>query len=187
VNMIPTKTILTNSQIEAWLLENRVIEELFGASIHQELIAKCDVLLVFLAHRRVLTEKHISQIWQSTRGAHEAVNRVLYHLVLLIVPVLEPNLRHFLFGLISSVVPFELTEQLLYLIKNFTIQALVTARDEQNGKSLVKPVTSKSPHEASIILDQFSVPDIPVNPIEVFSVSSTNSLSGKILFGTNFE
>ena len=43
--------------ISAWILSNRVFEEIVGESIHQDLVSKSSVILVFLAHRRALTEK----------------------------------------------------------------------------------------------------------------------------------
>ena len=78
------------------------------------------VYTLFNGHR-VLRGSHIECMWQSTRGCHEAVARVLHHLLLLIVPVLDPPLRGKLFNLISSTPFQEVSEQTLLLLKTFTI------------------------------------------------------------------
>ena len=69
-------------------------------------------------------------LWAATRGAHEAVVRVLHHMILFVVPVLEPPLRMYLFSLISRVPYREYSEQTLHLIKAYTVQALAALRDE---------------------------------------------------------
>lgn len=132
------KYSLTIQQVEKWIIDNKIVEELFGQRLHQDLAAKSDILLVFLAHRRELTDAHLDLLWQSARGAHEAIVRVIHHLVLLIVPVLEPPLRMHLFSLISSVPTREYGEQILYMIKNYTVQALIAFKEEAVGKGLTK-------------------------------------------------
>ena len=61
-----------------WILSNNVFEEIVGESIHQDLVSKSAIILVFLGHRRALTEKHIDALWLATKKAHEAVVRVLH-------------------------------------------------------------------------------------------------------------
>ena len=90
------------------------------------------VYTLFNGHR-VLRGSHIECMWQSTRGCHEAVARVLHHLLLLIVPVLDPPLRGKLFNLISSTPFQEVSEQTLLLLKTFTIKVLKAM--EENGES----------------------------------------------------
>ena len=59
-------------------MTNNVFEEIVGESIHQDLVSKSAIILVFLGHRRALTEKHIDALWLATKKAHEAVVRVLH-------------------------------------------------------------------------------------------------------------
>ena len=116
--------------LQAWILSNRVFEEIVGESIHQDLVSKSAIILVFLGHRRALTEKHIDALWLATKKAHEAVVRVLHLTILLIVPVLEPYLRMHLFTLISAVPYRDYTEQILHLIKSYTLHALAAFRED---------------------------------------------------------
>jgi hypothetical protein len=122
--------ILTSDALEAWILSNEVFEEIVGKSIHQDLVSKSAIILVFLGHRRALTERHIDVLWLATKKAHEAVVRVLHQMILLIIPVLEPYLRMYLFTLISAVPYKDYTEQILHLIKSYTLHALAAFRED---------------------------------------------------------
>jgi hypothetical protein len=122
--------ILTSDALEAWILSNEVFEEIVGKSIHQDLVSKSSIILVFLGHRRALTERHIDVLWLATKKAHEAVVRVLHQMILLIIPVLEPYLRMYLFTLISAVPYKDYTEQILHLIKSYTLHALAAFRED---------------------------------------------------------
>ena len=69
----------------AWILSNKVFEEIVGESIHQDLVSKSAIIFVFLGHRRALTEKvlfrskQISQnIFLIFENDHSKV-RVLVH------------------------------------------------------------------------------------------------------------
>ena len=122
--------ILTSEALETWILSNKLFEEIVGESIHQDLVSKSSIILVFLGHRRALTERHIDALWLATMKAHEAVVRVLHQMILLIVPVLEPFLRMHLFTLISVVPYKDYTEQILHLIKSYTLHALAAFRED---------------------------------------------------------
>jgi hypothetical protein len=132
------KTVLNAKGLESWLLKNKVFEEIFGESLHQDLVSKSALLIVFLGHRRVLTENHIDVLWLATKGAHEAIVRVVHQMILLVVPVLEPSLRMYLFTLISAVPYTDYTDQILQLIKAYTIHALAAFREEAAFKSNTK-------------------------------------------------
>jgi hypothetical protein len=132
------KTVLNSKGLESWLLKNKVFEEIFGESLHQDLVSKSALLIVFLGHRRVLTENHIDVLWLATKGAHEAIVRVVHQMILLVVPVLEPSLRMYLFTLISAVPYTGYTDQILQLIKAYTIHALAAFREEAAFKSNTK-------------------------------------------------
>lgn len=127
--------LLTSDALEAWILDNEVFEEIVGKSIHQDLVSKSSIILVFLGHRRALTERHIDVLWLATKKAHEAVVRVLHQMILLIVPVLEPYLRMHLFTLISAVPYKDYTEQILHLIKSYTLHALAAFREDALSSS----------------------------------------------------
>ena len=123
--------------MEQWLLDSQIIDEMFGSGIHQDLIARTDCLIVFLAYNNALNERHIDAIWQAAKGSHEAILKVIYHLFLLITPVLDLHLRMYFFNLIKSVPYSEYNESLLYLIKDFTAQCIIF--DKGNTANVVTP------------------------------------------------
>lgn len=142
-------TTLSSNDVLQWLVKSKVVEEIFGSSIHQDLASKSDLILVFMAHRKVLTENHTEIIWQSCRGAHEAVVKVVHQLIMLIVPFLESGLRMKFFSQISSVPVKEYNESLLYLIKSYTVQALSKIKEENNTAITGSIDSSKSNMTAS--------------------------------------
>jgi hypothetical protein len=119
--------------LEHWLLHDRTVEELLGPSLHPDLAAKGVTMLVFLAHRRKLTEAHVEVMWAACRGAHEATMRVLHQLLLVLLPVLDLPLRGYLFSLICSFAPRDCSEQLLLLIKAFAVESARASKEEQRG------------------------------------------------------
>lgn len=126
------KTSLSAKEIDAWIISNMVIEKLFGESLHRDLVARSDVLIAYMAHRRILTEQHVSFLWKSSVGMHETVLRVLHQLILVIIPVMEPSLRMYLFSLMEALTPKDYTEQILHLIKAYTVQSLIAIREEKS-------------------------------------------------------
>jgi hypothetical protein len=123
-------TTLNANFLEDWLLENRVVEIMFGESMHTELVSRCDVVLMFLALRGALLPRHLCLIWKSCLGSHEAVARVVHPLLLDVIPVLSPTLRTSLFSEICSLPFHKYTAQTLHLIKEFTVRALKAYKKE---------------------------------------------------------
>ena len=143
---------LPASSIDAWLVEKGIVEILFGESLHHDLIAKSDCIVSYMAARKLLTEKHLSIIWQASLGVHEAVVRVLHHLMLIVVPILDPSLRMYLFSLMSALPSWEFTEQILQLIAAYTVQSLVAFRDEAANPS--NSSNSSSNSKSSIVPEE---------------------------------
>ena len=130
-----SKSSLTLAQMDTWLLENDIVKAVFGESLHQDLVARSDIILAYMAQRGILTEQHVELIWSASKGAHEAVSRVLFLLILVLVPTLAPNLRLYLFNLISCTPIKDYTEQLLHFIKSYTIQSIIAAKEESKMES----------------------------------------------------
>jgi ubiquitin C-terminal hydrolase len=124
---------ITTAFMDKWLVEHEVLETIFGESLHQDLASKSDAILVYMASRKILTEKHIDLIWGASLGVHEAVVRVIHQLLILIVPTLGPHLRNYLFSLMSALPCKDYTEQILQLIKTFTVQAIIASKDDDKN------------------------------------------------------
>jgi hypothetical protein len=152
---IPKKSSLGVEYLEKWILDNNIFESIFLRSAHQELIAKSEFLIVFLAIRKSLGEDHLSAIWQSSIGGHEAVVRVIHQLILNVIPVLDPSLRIYLFNLIS-IIPFaDYSEQHLHLLKSFTVSTVkLMQKDEIQNPQTHQP---SSGHGADLTREEESV------------------------------
>ncbi|CAM9766026.1 unnamed protein product, partial [Discosporangium mesarthrocarpum] len=130
--------------MEGWLVRNAFLEELFGASMHVELVKRSETVLRFLARRDALSTHQLELLWHSTLGKHEAVVRVLCSIVVNLVPDLSPTKRLFLFSCVEST-PFpDYTEQTLYLVYEYTVKALEAMRTAKGSKSGSADKTSKT-------------------------------------------
>lgn len=49
-----------------WLIENRILEELFAIDPHVALIKRSATILQFLAHKNALKQEYIDLIWSAT-------------------------------------------------------------------------------------------------------------------------
>ncbi len=60
----------------------QIVEQLFGANMHAELIRRSGVILTYMADRGALTPSHVTMIVLATVGKHETVLlvRVPFHL-----------------------------------------------------------------------------------------------------------
>lgn len=134
-------TSMTKDKMLDWLIKNQFIHDLFGDSIHQDLISKSELILAFMAYYRSLSETHTEIICLSCRRAHEAVVKVIHQLILLLVPLLDPNLRIKLFSQITNISMNEYNESFMLLIKAYTVQVIMKTRDidykaaDNNGQS----------------------------------------------------
>ncbi|CAF4170771.1 unnamed protein product [Rotaria sp. Silwood2] len=53
-----------------WIIENKIIDYLFGPNLHTELLKQCLTILIFLASNNLLTVKHIDLIWSCVSLTH---------------------------------------------------------------------------------------------------------------------
>lgn len=130
-NRVQYRVALSINQFDKWLQSSNLMETLFGDSFHQDLVSRADVVFVYMAHRRLLAERHLDLLWQATKGAHEAVVRALNLLILVMIPSLDLPRRMHLFNLLSSVGRKDYSEQFIDLVTVFTIQAVRAAKEEE--------------------------------------------------------
>lgn len=53
-----------------WLIENRLVEYIFGPNLHVEIIKQSQVILNYLAFEGRLTNSHIEVIWSAAQLKH---------------------------------------------------------------------------------------------------------------------
>ena len=57
-------------QLAAWILNNRILDHIFGPNLHVEVIKQSHILLNFLAVEGKITNEHINVIWQAAQLKH---------------------------------------------------------------------------------------------------------------------
>eukprot|EP00117_Sycon_ciliatum_P032008 scpid2273/ scgid2315/ Ubiquitin carboxyl-terminal hydrolase 34; Deubiquitinating enzyme 34; Ubiquitin thioesterase 34; Ubiquitin-specific-processing protease 34 len=57
-------------ELAVWMVDNRIVELLFGPDLHVELVKLCPGLLLFMATQGCMQRKQLESIWRSTRIQH---------------------------------------------------------------------------------------------------------------------
>ncbi|CAL8351436.1 unnamed protein product, partial [Boreogadus saida] len=100
-------------ELADWLINNNVVEHIFGPNLHIEIIKQCQVILNFLAAEGRLSTQHVDCIWAAAQLKH--CSRYIHDLFPSLIKNLDPvPLRHVL-NLVSGLHPSTHTEQTLYL------------------------------------------------------------------------
>jgi hypothetical protein len=53
-----------------WIIENKIVDYLFGPNLHTELLKQCSTILIFLGSNNCLTVEHIDLIWSCVSLTH---------------------------------------------------------------------------------------------------------------------
>uniref|UniRef100_A0A8C9UXP2 Ubiquitin carboxyl-terminal hydrolase 34 n=1 Tax=Scleropages formosus TaxID=113540 RepID=A0A8C9UXP2_SCLFO len=105
-------------ELADWLINNSVVEHIFGPNLHIEIIKQCQVILNFLAAEGRLSTQHVDCIWAAAQLKH--CSRYIHDLFPSLIKNLDPvPLRH-VQNLVSGLHPSAHTEQTLYLASMLT-------------------------------------------------------------------
>ncbi|CAM9753939.1 unnamed protein product, partial [Ectocarpus sp. 13 AM-2016] len=87
-------------ELARWIVENKVVEEIFGDSMHREVVGRSAKLLRFLSSMEdALTTEHLDLIWSSCVGkAEPELQAVVYQLLTTLVECMKPELVVHLIG-----------------------------------------------------------------------------------------
>jgi len=87
-----------------WAIENRVLEDVFGPSMHREVVIRAGGLLKLMANMKGLTDEHLERIWRASIGQPETelVEEIHAALAALIPLSLTPPLTIRLFDTIQK-------------------------------------------------------------------------------------
>ncbi|CAM9514251.1 unnamed protein product, partial [Hapterophycus canaliculatus] len=81
-------------ELARWIVDNKVVEEIFGDSIHREVVGRSAKLLQFLSSMEdAFTTEHLDLIWSSCVGkAEPELQAVVYQLLTTLVECMKPEL-----------------------------------------------------------------------------------------------
>ncbi|KAF0306991.1 Ubiquitin carboxyl-terminal hydrolase 34 [Amphibalanus amphitrite] len=100
-------------QLANWLIQNQMVEQLFGPNLHVEIVKQSHVVLSFLAVEGRLTNGHIELILQSAQLKH--CSKQVYDILAPLIKNLEAEPVLHLYSLLQKMEPRDHTEQSLYL------------------------------------------------------------------------
>ena len=86
---MPTTKWLSSSALLSWIQENKIVDELFGEKMHQELLKRSNDLFRFITSNGKLTTEHLDALWGSCMGKDEPVMSAIFQIIADLV--LEPN------------------------------------------------------------------------------------------------
>lgn len=74
-----------------WVMQHKVLQELFGDRMHREIVSRCSLLVQFLAKHDALSKNDICLFWSSTLDKEESLRTSVYELIVSILQYLNPN------------------------------------------------------------------------------------------------
>ncbi|XP_052272263.1 ubiquitin carboxyl-terminal hydrolase 34-like isoform X3 [Dreissena polymorpha] len=134
-------TYREGQQLAKWLIDNKIIEHIFGPNLHIELIKQSQIILTFLAMEGRITNEHIDCIWAAAQLKH--CGKQVFELLIPLIKNLELHPVQHLLTLVSSLEIAAHTESTLYLAS-----ALIKCVWNTCAVSQSQPQALLSPHQA---------------------------------------
>ncbi|KUF97820.1 ER membrane protein complex subunit 1 [Phytophthora nicotianae] len=78
--------------LSAWVVEKKILEEIFGDRIHREIVSRSALLVKFLAESNKLDTHSIDVIWQSCIQKDQTLVHEIHNLLIATVPFLSNEL-----------------------------------------------------------------------------------------------
>ncbi|XP_066282190.1 ubiquitin carboxyl-terminal hydrolase 34-like isoform X3 [Branchiostoma lanceolatum] len=107
-----------SNELAEWLVQNKIVEHIFGPNMHIELVKQSQMVLNFMAAESCLTSQHLDCIWAAAQLKHSS--KYVHEVISALIKHLEPALLKHLLKLVSSLHPSQHTEQTLYLASMLT-------------------------------------------------------------------
>lgn len=128
---------MTEETLKDWILNNKVLDIIFGENTHIEIVKRGGSILKFLAKQNALPEDSVELIWRCQQGKHAEMVRVVYSIIQELVPSIDVRYVDNFFVRISQVsnatrtafnettVPAsQYDDKFLEFLKEFTLKAL---------------------------------------------------------------
>ncbi|XP_074662968.1 ubiquitin carboxyl-terminal hydrolase 34-like [Tubulanus polymorphus] len=101
------------NKIANWLIDNKLVEHIFGPNLHVEIIKQCQMILNFLAVESRIINEHIDCIWAAAQLKH--CSKQVHDILMTLIKNLDIERVQHLLKLVSSLEISSHTEQTLYL------------------------------------------------------------------------
>lgn len=117
---------LSAETLTHWLIEQRVLDIVFGENTHLEIVKRTGSILIFLARQNALPAETVDLIWKCQLGKHEEMVRAVYTIIKDLVSEIELSYVDQFFAKIQAIPPQQYDEKFLNFLKDFTSSALET-------------------------------------------------------------
>ena len=124
---------ITQEKLKNWIIQQQIVEYLFGDETHVELIKRSSVILGFLCQMNGLSNEHLNLIWKSTEGKYEDYILAIYDTITELSGVMSVEALEFMFSKMVMVPVEEYTEVTVSLIKEFSLKAMNTFTSAMSG------------------------------------------------------
>ncbi|KAK3093520.1 hypothetical protein FSP39_016701 [Pinctada imbricata] len=104
---------LVGHHLAQWLLDNKIIEHIFGPNLHVELIKQSQLILNLLAVEGKITNDHVDCIWAASQLKH--CSKQVYDMLIPLIKNLDLQPVQYLLKLVTALEPTAHTESTLYL------------------------------------------------------------------------
>lgn len=116
---------IVGQKLSDWLIENKIINHLFGPNLHVEVIKQSPIVLRFLAVENQITEEHLNLIWQAAQLKH--CSKAIYDVLPPLVKNLSLQPALHMYSLLCHLDTKEHTEQSIFTAS--TLIKLIWLRD----------------------------------------------------------
>lgn len=129
---------IVGQKLSDWLIENKIINHLFGPNLHVEVIKQSPIVLRFLAVENQITEEHLNLIWQAAQLKH--CSKAIYDVLPPLVKNLSLQPALHMYSLLCHLDPKEHTEQSIFIAS--TLIKLIWLRDGSRQQIIDMPASA---------------------------------------------
>ncbi|XP_048585971.1 ubiquitin carboxyl-terminal hydrolase 34 isoform X2 [Nematostella vectensis] len=129
------------AELSQWLLDNNIVEHLFGPNLHVELLKQSQIILNYLAQEGCVSNQHLDCIWAAAQLKH--ASRYVHDLLTVLTKHLDMPSILYLLDQVSAMQPSAHTKQTLFLA-SILLRIIWSAGLSTAGKS-VGPAHVTSP------------------------------------------
>jgi hypothetical protein len=117
-----------------WLLDNKVMEIIFGTGTHIEIVKRSQPIIKFLARFAPASfdDSIVDLVWRCQDGKHEEMVRTVYEVIEHVVPYLSLENVDKFFNKIR--LETRIDEKYLLFLKQFTVNAMHKQIQEQENR-----------------------------------------------------
>lgn len=108
------------------IIENQIIEFILGENFHIEVFKRSLNIMSFLSVSGKLSNDHLNALWSLSEEKHHTNKKEVHQIIIELSKLLTLESLEFLFQKITSVSPEKYDENLVYLIKELTKNAVST-------------------------------------------------------------